>query len=221
MSLKTVNVALILKQESRGTKPKFISSSTREMITDENNSADNNFGNTNSTKNTSDNTLVSKTRSINGTEIPTIKNSQAEIKTGSLLGSTSNTEGAKTERLQEKLKNKKIVQEELTNEEQQSKKRKNIIPLEDHKKHQHSPQNNTLNGNQANGNQANGDQANDNHANGDQANDNHVKGDQANTCCSKIKKFFVEKGIVIFGILIGLGNVQHSSKSSFQTKVSD
>ena len=181
------------------------------MTTDVNGSADNNFGNT----------KLGNTRSINGTKIPTIKNSQVEIKTGSLLGSTSNTGGAKTERLQEKLKNKKIVQEELTNEEQQSKKRKNIIPPEGHKKHQQSPRNNTLNGNQAKGNQANGDQANDNHANGDQANDNHVNGDQANTCCSEVKEFFFEKGIVILGIFIGLGNVQHSSKSSFQTKLSN
>ena len=226
-----------------GTKLKFISSSEREMTTDVNDSGDNNSGNTNSAKNTSDNTLVSKTRSINGTEIPTIKNSQAEIKTGSLLGSTSNTERAKSERLQEELKNKKLQkkQEELINEEQQSKKRKNIIPPEGHKKHQQSPRNNTLNGNQAKGNQANGDQANDNHANGnqandnhangdqandnhangDQANDNHVNGDQANTCCSEVKEFFFEKGIVILGIFIGLGNVQHSSKSSFQTKLSN
>ena len=196
-----------------GTKLKFISSSEREMTTDVNGSADNNFGNT----------KLGNTRSINGTKIPTIKNSQAEIKTGSLLGSTSNTEGAKTVRLQEELKNKKLQkkQEELINEEQQSKKRKNIIPPEGHKKHQQSSRNNTLIGNQANGNQANVDQANDNHANGDQANDNHVNGDQANTCCSEVKEFFFEKGIVILGIFIGLGNVQHSSKSSFQTKLSN
>ena len=203
------------------------------MATDVNDSGENNSGNTNSAKNNSDNTQDNQVRSINGTEIPTIKNSQAEIKIGSLLGSTSNTEGAKTVRLQEELKNKKLQkkQEELINEEQQSKKRKNIIPPEGHKKHQQSSRNNTLIGNQANGNQANvdqandnhanGDQANDNHANGDQANDNHVNGDQANTCCSEVKEFFFEKGIVILGIFIGLGNVQHSSKSSFQTKLSN
>ena len=71
---------------------------------------------------------------------------------------------------------------------------------------------NQANGNPANGNQANGNQMNGNQANGNQANSDQANGDQANTCCSVVKEFFFEKGIVILGILIGLGNVQQSSK---------